>query len=192
MNRNKQSVTVRMAGEKDAVSMAEIYYNTVRIINSKDYSYTRIEAWSGPTPDPEMWKLRLKNKITFIACLCNEIAGFVEFEPDGNIDAFYVHHNHQGKGVATELLKHVEREGFKHRVSKFYLEASITARPFFKTGDSGSLVRRWFSTGGKGLKIIEWKKGCNRMKAFQRPLLTRIIWINDKYTLPVAESVGPD
>lgn len=129
----RKIIRVRKATEKDAVPMATIYFNTIRIINSKDYSAPKIEIWSGPAPDPEKWMRRLKNKRTYIACIGDEVVGFAEFEPDGHIDAFYVHHKYQGMGVASQLLKQIEAEAVKLKVLKLYLEASITALPFFRS-----------------------------------------------------------
>jgi putative acetyltransferase len=131
MSREKQCIKVRKAVHNDAKSMASIYFNTIRTINSKDYNASRIEAWSGPAPDPEKWMRRLKKNRTFTACIGDEVVGFAEFEPDGYIDAFYVHHKFQGKGVASLLLNQIEAEAVKLGVSKLYLEASITALPFF-------------------------------------------------------------
>lgn len=61
--RKRQCIYVRKATEKDAVPMAKIYFSTIRIINSNDYSATGIEAWSGLAPDPEKWKRRLMMKV---------------------------------------------------------------------------------------------------------------------------------
>jgi putative acetyltransferase len=121
-----------MATSADADEMACLYYNTIRAVNSRDYDAERINAWSGPAPDPGMWRNRIEGKITFVACIGDMIAGFAEFEPDGHIDAFYVHHQFQGKGVGTKLLERIYEEGLKLGVSRYYLEASITAKPFFR------------------------------------------------------------
>jgi hypothetical protein len=59
------------------------------------------------------------------------VVGFAEFEPNGHIDCFYVHHNFQGVGVGTALMHEIEMEAREKLLPRIYAEVSITARPFF-------------------------------------------------------------
>ena len=45
----------------------------------------------------------------------------------------YVHKDHQGKGIASELLKYLVQIAFDHDLREIRAEVSITARPFFRS-----------------------------------------------------------
>src|SRR5690606_31878705 len=98
----------------------------------RDYTEAQVETWAGPAPEPARWIARMKTKQTFVACRRGEIVGFAEFEGDGHVNALYVHHEHQGKGIASRLLDRIEQEAERAAVDRLYTEASITARPFFE------------------------------------------------------------
>lgn len=123
---------IREATPQDAGAMAAIFYHTIRRVNAADYTPAQIDAWAGPAPEPERWRARLETRQTFVACRDGAVVGFAEFEGDGHVDAVYVHHAHQGAGVASRLLERIEQEAARASVARLYTEASITARPFFE------------------------------------------------------------
>ena len=129
------SVEVRNARRSDAPAIAELFHNTVLNINVRDYTVAQVEAWAGPAPDPEMWAERVGSddnaKRTFVAIEGERVVGFAELEGDGHLDTLYVHHELQGRGVASRLLDRVEAEARRLGLTRLYAEASITARPFF-------------------------------------------------------------
>ena len=61
------------------------------------------------------------------------IVGFAEFEPNGHIDCFYVHHEFQGKGVGSALMATIEANAATNKIHRIYSEVSITAKPFFES-----------------------------------------------------------
>lgn len=128
----KEIFDIREANFRDADAIAAIFHNTVHQINIRDYTPTQIEKWAGTAPEPEKWRERLETKQTFVACLDLEIVGFAEFEADGHIDALYVHHDHQGEGIASCLLQRIELEAERSEIVRLYTEASTTALHFFK------------------------------------------------------------
>lgn len=123
---------IRKATPQDAEAIAWLFYNTIRAINIKDYTPAQTQAWAGAAPEPEKWKARMETKQTFVARHNGLIVGFAEFEANGHVDAVYVHHAHQGQGVASSLLRQVEQEAERLGLARLYTEASITARPFFE------------------------------------------------------------
>ena len=73
-----------------------------------------------------------------MAALDGAIVGFAELEGDGHLDTLYVHHEHQGRGIASALLDRIEAEARRLGMARLYTEASITAQPFFR-----ARVSRW-------------------------------------------------
>jgi putative acetyltransferase len=137
------NVEIRDAEIRDAPAIAELFYNTILNVNVGDYTVAQVEAWADPAPDPEMWERRMISgdiaKRTFVAVEHGRVVGFAEFEGDGHLDTLYVHHEFQGRTIASRLLDRIEGEARRSELEHLYTEASITAEPFFR--------RRGFSIG---------------------------------------------
>jgi putative acetyltransferase len=129
-------VEVRDATVGDASAVADLYYNTILNVNVGDYTEGQVNAWAGPAPIPEMWDRRIAEDSSarkmFVATTEDRVVGFVELEGDGHVDTLYVHHEYQGRGIASALLDRVEAEARRLGLSRLYTEASITAKPFFQ------------------------------------------------------------
>ena len=67
-----------------------------------------------------------------VAIVDEEIVGFAEFEDNGHIDCFYVHHLWQKKGVGYSLIKAIKEEAKLKNINRIFAEVSITAREFFE------------------------------------------------------------
>ena len=140
---------IRLATLDDVAAIAAIFHDTVKAVNSHDYSAGQINAWAGNSPEPEKWRARQTRRRTFVFEKGDAIHGFAEFEPRGHIDAGYVHAEQQRKGVASALLARMEQEAEALGLGRLFTEASITARPFF--------VRHGFETLQE--QVVEYR-GC--------------------------------
>lgn len=126
-------VIVRTYKEEDAPILAAIYFHTIHQVNCKDYSAEQIEAWAPITSlDPIKWIDKWRNVPPIVAVLSDVIVGFAELEANGHIDCFYCHHDYQGKGVGTVLMKAIEESARANNMARLFAEVSITARPFFE------------------------------------------------------------
>jgi len=134
-------IIIRKYELKDARFLADIFYHTIHKVNNRDYTEQQINAWA-PLSSLELfgWQQKWTKIVPLVAVLEDTIVGFVEFEPNGHIDCFYVHHEYQGKGVGTALMAAIETEAKVKLISRIYAEVSITAKSFFL---------------GKGFQIIK-------------------------------------
>ena len=130
---SNDQINIRTYQKSDAEAIASIYYNTIHNINTRDYSKEQINAWApyASVEDYSGWQKKLEKVKPFVATINETIVGFAEFEPNGHIDCFYVHHEYQGKGVGTALIQAVFDAAKKQSIRRIYAEVSITARPFF-------------------------------------------------------------
>jgi putative acetyltransferase len=127
-------IQIRKYAEKDASALASIYYNTIHIINAKDYSKEQLDAWAPITSlNTKGWKKKWSKLNPFVATAEDNIVGFAEFEQNGHIDCFYCHHTWLGKGVGSALMHAIENEAKDKGINKIFAEVSITAKPFFET-----------------------------------------------------------
>jgi GNAT superfamily N-acetyltransferase len=153
----RRKVQVRRYQDGDAKHIASIYYNTIHTVNAKDYTKEQLNAWApyhdnyntihtvnakdytkeqlnawAPYHDNyAAWQEKCSKLNPFVAVIDDTIVGFSEFEPNGHIDCFYVHHKFQGAGVGTALMREIEMEAREKLLPRMYAEVSITAKPFF-------------------------------------------------------------
>ncbi len=129
----KNKIQVRRYQDGDAKFLSQIYYNTIHTVNAKDYTKEQLDAWApwSSVQDYSGWKEKLEKIRPFIALIEDTIVGFAEFEPNGHIDCFYVHHEFQNFGIGTVLMHEIEKEAKDRALSRVYAEVSITAKPFF-------------------------------------------------------------
>lgn len=127
-------IQVRHYQDGDAEFLSQIYYNTIHMVNAKDYSKEQLDAWApwSSVQDYSGWKEKLEKIKPFVALIGETIVGFAEFELNGHIDCFYVHHEFQGSGIGSALMREIDTEARKKSLPRIYAEVSITARPFFE------------------------------------------------------------
>jgi putative acetyltransferase len=112
--------------------MLSMFYNTVHTVNAKDYNTEQLENWAPQAIDKKKWEDRLTNNVCFVTFRDKQIVGFGELSEEGGIDTMFVHKNHQGKKIASRLLKELTDYAHDHCFKTLTTEASITARPFFE------------------------------------------------------------
>ena len=124
---------IRQYKYDDARTLADIYYNTIHVINTRDYSKKQLDAWAPSSYlELEGWQKKWTKLSPIVASLKDEVVGFAEFEPNGHIDCFYVHHEFQSCGVGSALMNEIEKIAKQNMTSRIYAEVSITAKAFFE------------------------------------------------------------
>ena len=124
-------MVIREFNVDDTEAIVHLFTETVRKINSRDYSKAQIEAWAPQNPDLHKWRNRLVKTITFVAEENGRVIGFAQLESNGHIDCFYIAHDFINKGVGSKLLLEIEERAKSLDITKLFTEASITAKPFF-------------------------------------------------------------
>ena len=125
------AITLRPYEPADAPALLALFRDTIRRVNSRDYSPEQISAWASDDIDPVAWANRFANRYAIVAEIDGRLAGFTELEPDGHIDRFYVSADHQRLGVGKALLDALVLEARRTGIPRLNAEVSITARPFF-------------------------------------------------------------
>lgn len=127
-------IIIRQYIPDDAQHLADIYYYTIHHINVQDYSDEQINAWA-PSSSLELtgWKKKWETIMPLVALIENKIVGFIEFELNGHIDCFYVHHEYQGFGIGSSLMNEVFNRANDLNLKRVFAEVSITAKLFFES-----------------------------------------------------------
>lgn len=123
----RNHIALRTFQEKDFAEVLQLFYDTVRTINSRDYTPEQISAWVLGVDEARMKKALLAHT-SLVAESNGEIAGFADMDETGYLDHLYVHQQHQKQGIATMLCDVLET---KTSAAVLSVHASITAKIFF-------------------------------------------------------------
>lgn len=108
---------IRKYNQLDCNEIVNLFYNTVHIINKKDYSKEQLDAWAKKPFDLDRWNNILTNHYTLVAIK----------DKTGYLDHLYVHYDYQGQGIATKICDQLENYTNKD----ISVHASISAKDFF-------------------------------------------------------------
>jgi len=123
-------IDIRKFKEGDEEALWSVFYSSIHQVCSGDYSNEQIDAWAPKDIDPSIWINKFRSIKPFVATLEGNVVGYADLQCDGEIDHFFVHGDHQGKGVGTGLMeKIIDSAGSKE---KLFSEVSHTAKPFFE------------------------------------------------------------
>src|SRR5258705_242667 len=126
-------ITLRPYRRDDAPGLLVLFRDTIRRVNSRDYSPTQIAAWASDDIDTASWFGRFAGRYVPVAEEAGRPVGFAELEPDGHIDRVYVSADHQQRGIGRQLLAAVLAEARRVGLARLFTEASITPRPLFES-----------------------------------------------------------
>lgn len=141
---------IRRYQESDCRELTELFYNTVHIVNAKDYTKEQLDVWATGQTDLERWNQSLQAHYSIVAVENGVILGFGDIDKTGYLDRLFVHAEHQRKGIATAICDQLEQAV----PGKITTHASITAKPFFEK---------------RGYKVIK-KQEVERQGIFSRTL----------------------
>ena len=125
-----QNTTIRDYRPSDTPEIVRLFFETVRPVNRADYSDEQLKAPG--VPDAAEWHYRMNERRTLVAEEGGEVVGFAELEEDGHLDMLYLRKDAVGRGVGLRLYGAVEREAKALSLGRIFIEAGITARPFFE------------------------------------------------------------
>lgn len=115
----------------DKRRLQQLYYDTMHHVVAKDYSSEHIKALAPEEPDREMWS-QLDRQECFLVEYKQQILGFASMDELGRLAFLYVHKEYQNKGIASTLLKQLERLARKKQLQQITVETGVTAKSFFE------------------------------------------------------------
>ncbi|ASI93504.1 GNAT family N-acetyltransferase [Vibrio rotiferianus] len=118
------------SGDEETLRM--LFYYTVRKICINDYTDAQVSAWAPNIYVAEDWNKKIALLNPFIVLLDGQVVGYADLQPDGYVDHFFCHWQHQGKGVGTALMQQLIAEGARNFNHRLYANVSLTAKPFFE------------------------------------------------------------
>lgn len=151
------------AKKTDAMEIAALFRDTIRNVNSKDYSKAEIEAWSSRYADYDCWESKISEQYFLKAVKGDRIVGFASLRENGYIDYVFTHKDYQGRGIATELTKKLEKKGVAQGFSRFFSEVSLSAKSFFEKNGFAAIKRQKKRTGNEELINFMMEKSISNL-----------------------------
>lgn len=124
-------IILRNYRDGDAINIAALFRDTIHTVNTRDYTPEQINAWAPATINVDKWAVKLAEHYTVIAECNGEMCGFGDMDNTGYFDHLFVHKDHQGKGIASRIVKGIESYAVKKQFPVITVAVSITAKPFF-------------------------------------------------------------
>lgn len=144
---------IRRYKNEDCGAVSELFYETVRSVNAKDYSAQQLAVWANNTESLKSRKEGLLNQRTLIAEIGGEIVGFGSIDRTGYLDLLFTHKNFQNQGIATALCNELEKD-----YAEIKTFSSVTAKPFFVNRGYAVIKEREVERSGVKLKNFEMIK----------------------------------
>jgi putative acetyltransferase len=151
---------IRAFEPRDAADWGRIFHAAVHGIGVRDYTPAQCEAWSPEEAPAEVIRERARDgRITWVAADKADVAqGFIELEPDGHIDCFYIAPVHAGTGMGAALYAALEEEANSRGLARLYVDASEAARRFFLRHGFTDQGRREFTRRGVAMHNYAMEK----------------------------------
>lgn len=128
MSNSNYEIMIREYREADGKETAELFYNTVHIVNAKDYTKEQLAVWANAQIDRNKWNQSFQKHYSIVAMIDDIIVGFGDIDQTGYLDRLYVHSDYQRKGIATAICNELEAVVQEDIVT----QASLTAKAFFE------------------------------------------------------------
>jgi putative acetyltransferase len=149
------TITIRQATSNDLGEVAQLFRETIEVVNAKDYSPEQINVWKIGASKKERWLNKFSEQYFLVAEIDNKLAGFGSITHDGYLDFMYVSKNHQSIGIATEIYNELEKFARANQLDKISSDVSITAKPFFEK--KGFEMIREQQVDINGIKLTNYK-----------------------------------
>ncbi|MCH7401149.1 GNAT family N-acetyltransferase [Belliella kenyensis] len=148
-------MNTRLADIHDLDEIRKLFVNTIENICHADYDNSQIKAWTSSIENHQRWLDVINNQFTLVSISSGKITGFCSVAGGNHIDFLFVHHLHQGQGIAKHLYDLVESKAKESGYKKLTAEVSKTARPFFQKVGFSTISENFIQR--KGIELINYK-----------------------------------
>ena len=155
---DRSFVVIRPYGHADAADTLAIFLAAVTE-TATDYSPEQIQAWARPEArELSAWHTAMQARNSYVATMDGAAAGFSDVDSEGYIDMMFVAPRYLRRGVARQLIGHLEVRARLEELTELTADVSITARPFFERSGFSVEAEQHPVTAGVQLTKFKMKK----------------------------------
>ena len=128
---------IRLFKSEDAIEVAELVAETLKVSNSKDYSPEYING-NITSHSADVLIERAKEGHMYVVCDkgrivgCGAIAGSWGSQTESNLLTIFVLPEYQGKGIGRKIIETLEADEYALRAKRIEIPAGMVAIPFYK------------------------------------------------------------
>jgi N-acetylglutamate synthase-like GNAT family acetyltransferase len=149
---------VRKATAGDAAQILELRERSILTLCVGDYADERIAAWMGKriATEYQQW---IEKSPYFVSTLGSKVTGYAAYNPNSQqVLAVYVDPDFVRQGAATSLVRAVQSDARSRGVESLWLDASLTAVPFYKAAGFTPVRETTHAFGGVSLVCLRMKR----------------------------------
>lgn len=148
---------IRLVRDADYSKIARLRRQTIRTVNSSDYSEDIIQDWTAQTNAQTFRNNAHKHK-RWVAVEKNRIIGFCDHNFACELSRVYVHKDHLRKGVGSRLLAVAEDSLRKFGCKEIRIESTITAKKFYEKNGYKVLKKTFYKTKNMRSTVYKMSK----------------------------------
>lgn len=149
-------MNVRKYSEEDAEEKRELHLETIREVNSDDYSEEEIDAWTTFDDENSVDEEKIER---WVAEEKGDIVGFGDYIPEKRrITGVYVHPDFLRQGIGSKLLDKIIEDACEKGLEELHCESSVTAKDFYRKKDFEVVEEVVHETSGEELKAFKMVK----------------------------------
>lgn len=146
---------VREATEEDRQAVFALHVAAARRLDTDRYTDEQLRAWARKDGGPEAYPVADPDRHLVVAEREGDVLGYGELDrSEGEVIAVYVHPDHQGSGVGSALLSHLEAVAEREGFDRLHLTASLNAVEFYEARGWERVERVTHDTGGVDLPCV--------------------------------------
>jgi GNAT superfamily N-acetyltransferase len=149
---------VRKATAGDAAQILELRERSILTLCVGDYADEQIAAWMGKriATEYQQW---IEKSPYFVSTLGSKVTGYAAYNPNSQqVLAVYVDPDFVRQGAATSLVRAVQSDARSRGVESLWLDASLTAVPFYKAAGFTPVRETTHAFGGVSLVCLRMKR----------------------------------
>ena len=117
----------------DALAIIQLHSHSILVLCQDDYTPEQLQEWVNYNT-LERVQFRLKHHRTYVAEHDSNMVGYVRWNPATNeLCSIFVDPDHTRQSIATKLMAIACEDATAHGVTDMWLDASLTAVPFYKS-----------------------------------------------------------
>lgn len=129
--RTQNAMHIRPFLPGDASALRAVFPSSVHHLARQHYTTKQLQAWAPAEYDSTQLAERLRANHPWVAEVDGCVAGFVDLQPLGYIDHFFIAGNLAGREVALALMAHIHSAADQAGMARLWANVSLSAERFF-------------------------------------------------------------
>lgn len=129
--RHVNAMFLRAYKRDDKRAVQQVFYDSVHGMAGAHFTSSQVAEWAKAVAERELWN-DLDECFTYVVEANKQVIGFASMNANGVLEWLYVHPEHQSRGVATALIRQMERVARKNGFAAIAAAVSLNARIFFE------------------------------------------------------------